>query len=198
MLVQVSSFMRSGTLRRVSWEGLGPAPKGPLGILAGHMDGWMLGTTFWDNHEDVSQSPPVFNCPCHVSTMFATAEEASCGCEFLDLESEFVCNHSAEADDDSPLVGVEPEVKAEAPKAEAESLESKPTHIPAFFPQSKTESLLEPPMSINHPETPRGLSDGREAEGTPEVCLGLCLYPLASRPCAIHICCVVILITMYM
>ena len=190
MFVQVTSFVRSGTPGRVPWEGLGPAPKGPLGVKDNHMDGSTIGTA-WSNDEDVFQSPAIFNCPYYVSTMFLTAKEASCDYEILDLDSESVCKYIAEADNDSPLVGLEPEVKAEASETMAETLQTTSSFIPALFPETTTESQPESPLPTCNPEAQGELGGGSKPERIPEVSLGLCLYPFASRPCAMHICCVV-------
>ena len=153
------------------------------------MDGWTIGTTFWSNDEDVFQSPAILNCQYCVPTVFTTANEDSCDSESLDLDNESATIHSVEADDDSPLVGVEPQVNTEAPETMAETLQTTSSFIPALFPETTTESQPESPLPTCNPEAQGELGGGPRAETIPEVCLGLCLYPFALNLCYMHMLC---------
>ena len=154
------------------------------------MDGWTVGTTFWSNDEDV-QSPPMFNCPYCVPTVFTTANEDSCDFESLDWDNKSVTSHSVEADGDSSLVGIEPQVNTEAPETMAETLQTTSSFIPASFPETTTESQPESPLPTCNPEAQAELGGGPKPERIPEVSLGLCLCSFASTTFMIHTCCVV-------
>lgn len=109
--VQGFCFKRSAGHGRVAWEGLMPPRLGPFWGLEGCIDGWTLGTTFWDDeHEDMPLTPSISECHRAPSSTSSMTEEVCCAIDLEDLgieSSEQMDKTCAEAEVESSEVDLQ-------------------------------------------------------------------------------------------